>query len=252
MTLTEDDGVTTLRTLVRHTSKEHRDGHVQSGMEGGMQVTFDRLDDLLAIADTTVGAVSAGRRHQFGDRVAERCPPIAGRSPTPCDGWTARDVVRHLVDWVPSLIGRGRHRRSRRVDDDRSRRGVDDASPTVCRPRSTIPRSPRREFDVGPPGVMTVEQAIGMLVVGDVLVHTWDLAEPAVSTRRVDDTVGRDARRDGTDRGDAAIERALRPTGDARRRRRRPDEADRLHRPHALTGPVSARPVDRLEITGYS
>ncbi len=48
MTLTEHDGVTTLRTVVLHSSREHRDGHLESGMERGMQETFDRLDTLLA------------------------------------------------------------------------------------------------------------------------------------------------------------------------------------------------------------
>ena len=38
--LTEEAGITTLRTLVQHRSKEARDGHVDSGMEGGMQDTF--------------------------------------------------------------------------------------------------------------------------------------------------------------------------------------------------------------------
>ena len=47
MTLTEVDGTTTMSVLVRHTSKEHRDGHIRSGMERGMQVTLDRLDGLL-------------------------------------------------------------------------------------------------------------------------------------------------------------------------------------------------------------
>jgi uncharacterized protein YndB with AHSA1/START domain len=51
-TLTEEDGVTVLQTLVQHVSREHRDGHVASGMERGMQETFDRLDTLLAAADT--------------------------------------------------------------------------------------------------------------------------------------------------------------------------------------------------------
>jgi uncharacterized protein YndB with AHSA1/START domain len=43
-TLVEGDGRTTLRTLVQHASQEHRDGHVNSGMEGGMQEAFDRLE----------------------------------------------------------------------------------------------------------------------------------------------------------------------------------------------------------------
>jgi uncharacterized protein YndB with AHSA1/START domain len=44
MTLVEDGGRTTLTTLVQHTSKEHRDGHVNSGMEAGMQESFDALE----------------------------------------------------------------------------------------------------------------------------------------------------------------------------------------------------------------
>ena len=50
VTLEEADGVTTMSTLVRHVTKEHRDGHIESGMEGGMQVSFDRLDDLVTSA----------------------------------------------------------------------------------------------------------------------------------------------------------------------------------------------------------
>ena len=47
VTLDEVDGVTTMSTLVRHVTKEHRDGHIQSGMEGGMNVSMDRLEDLV-------------------------------------------------------------------------------------------------------------------------------------------------------------------------------------------------------------
>jgi uncharacterized protein YndB with AHSA1/START domain len=43
-TLVEDGGKTTLQTLVVHSSQEHRDGHINSGMEGGMQEAFDRLE----------------------------------------------------------------------------------------------------------------------------------------------------------------------------------------------------------------
>ena len=47
-TLEEKDGRTTLTTLVKHQSKEARDGHVQSGMESGAAETMDRLEELLA------------------------------------------------------------------------------------------------------------------------------------------------------------------------------------------------------------
>jgi uncharacterized protein YndB with AHSA1/START domain len=48
VTFEEHDGVTTMTTVVLHSVKEHRDAHIESGMEGGMQVSMDRLEDLVA------------------------------------------------------------------------------------------------------------------------------------------------------------------------------------------------------------
>ena len=50
VTYEENDGVTTMTTVVLHTKKEHRDGHINSGMEGGMQISMNRLEDLVAEA----------------------------------------------------------------------------------------------------------------------------------------------------------------------------------------------------------
>ncbi len=44
MTFTEVDGRTTLTVLVEHSCKEHRDAHIESGMEGGMQEAMDQLE----------------------------------------------------------------------------------------------------------------------------------------------------------------------------------------------------------------
>jgi uncharacterized protein YndB with AHSA1/START domain len=46
MTLTETDGRTTLEILVQHSSKEHRDAHIESGMEAGMQDAMDLLEQV--------------------------------------------------------------------------------------------------------------------------------------------------------------------------------------------------------------
>ena len=46
MTLTEVDGRTTVTILVQHTSKEHRDAHIDSGMEAGMQDALDLLEQV--------------------------------------------------------------------------------------------------------------------------------------------------------------------------------------------------------------
>ncbi|MGI8715710.1 MAG: SRPBCC family protein [Solirubrobacteraceae bacterium] len=45
-TMVERDGRTTMTTLVQHSCQEHRDGHVNSGMEGGMQESFDKLEEV--------------------------------------------------------------------------------------------------------------------------------------------------------------------------------------------------------------
>jgi uncharacterized protein YndB with AHSA1/START domain len=47
MTLDEVDGVTTMTTLVQYPSQEIRDMVLETGMEDGMQVSYDRLEDLV-------------------------------------------------------------------------------------------------------------------------------------------------------------------------------------------------------------
>jgi uncharacterized protein YndB with AHSA1/START domain len=44
VTFVETDGRTTLSVLVQHSCKEHRDAHVDSGMEGGLQEALDHLE----------------------------------------------------------------------------------------------------------------------------------------------------------------------------------------------------------------
>jgi uncharacterized protein YndB with AHSA1/START domain len=44
--LVEHDGRTTLTVLVEHSCKEHRDGHIASGMEDGMQDALDLLEQI--------------------------------------------------------------------------------------------------------------------------------------------------------------------------------------------------------------
>lgn len=187
VTLTEADGVTTLQTLVRHASREFRDGHVQSGMEGGMQVTFDRLDDLLARA----GSPSERFRRiagTFADVLAA-VPDAGWDAPSPCAGWVARDVVVHLVEWVPAVIGRSG------LDLGGGPDAADDPVAAWAHLAGALqaalddPAVATRTFDAGPPGTLSVEQAIDMLVTGDVLVHTWDVAVAAGLDVRLDPVV---------------------------------------------------------------
>jgi uncharacterized protein (TIGR03086 family) len=111
----------------------------------------------------------------FTDRV-RAVPDGAWDNPAPCDGWVARDVVRHLVEWIPGFFASNTGIElpaGPSVDDDPvgAWTVVDDAIQALL----DDPEASAREYDV-PMGHMTLEQAIGMICVGDVLVHTWDLA----------------------------------------------------------------------------
>ncbi len=46
MTLVEKGGRTTLTILVQHQTKEHRDAHIESGMESGLQDALDLLEQV--------------------------------------------------------------------------------------------------------------------------------------------------------------------------------------------------------------
>jgi uncharacterized protein YndB with AHSA1/START domain len=44
VSITERDGRSTVTVLVEHSSREHRDAHLESGMEGGLQEALDALE----------------------------------------------------------------------------------------------------------------------------------------------------------------------------------------------------------------
>lgn len=98
-------------------------------------------------------------------------------APSPVAEWTARDVVWHLVDWIPDVLRDG-------ASLDLPRRDVDRADPAadwarfdegmrqvVARPDiATLP------FTHPMAGTMTAGVAIDMLMTPDVFMHSWDLA----------------------------------------------------------------------------
>jgi uncharacterized protein (TIGR03086 family) len=165
-------------------SFEDRDAFVASGMEHGVREGYAKLDRLLASTDT---ASSRFRRvaATFTDRIGA-VESSAWTNPAPCEGWTARDVVRHLVAWVPDVIGRSGIEipQGPSVDDDPL--GAWTTLADALQAALDDPATAARTFDVGPPGEMTIESAIDQLVTGDVLVHTWDLARAVGLDERID------------------------------------------------------------------
>jgi uncharacterized protein (TIGR03086 family) len=118
----------------------------------------------------------AGR---FTDRVNE-VPEAAWDNPAPCEDWVARDVVRHLVEWVPAFFavaGAPSLPTGPPVDDDPAR-----AWSTLHNALQALLDDPAASaIEISHPraGTHRLDDAIAAFVLGDIAVHTWDLARAA-------------------------------------------------------------------------
>jgi uncharacterized protein (TIGR03086 family) len=104
-------------------------------------------------------------------------PDAAWDAPSPCEGWEARDIVRHLVEWVPSFLQNGAGvsvPEGPSVDDDPV--GAWLTLDGGLQGLLDDPETPARDFFNEHTGHHPLDEAIGMFILGDVLVHTWDLA----------------------------------------------------------------------------
>ena len=104
-------------------------------------------------------------------------PDAAWSNPSPCSGWDARDVIRHMVEWMPDLLvaGAGIELQSGpSVDDDpvAAWQCLTDSIQTVL----DDPQTAAARFSHPQAGDHSVPEAIAMFFLGDVLIHTWDVA----------------------------------------------------------------------------
>jgi uncharacterized protein (TIGR03086 family) len=119
----------------------------------------------------------------------EAVPSDAWERPAPCEGWVARDVVRHLVEWLPGpgfLLG------TFAVDTGPIPAVDTDPAGAWAVVRDAIqcalddPSVAERVEDCGPPGRLSLEAAVDMTCTPDVLIHTWDLARATGLDERLD------------------------------------------------------------------
>jgi uncharacterized protein (TIGR03086 family) len=108
---------------------------------------------------------------------AEAVRPEQWSAPSPCEGWVARDVVAHLVDWVPPFLRDGAGIEiapAPGVAEDlvAAWRSLADAVQAVL----DDPGVANRRFEHPQAGSHALDVAISTFVCADVLVHTWDLA----------------------------------------------------------------------------
>jgi uncharacterized protein (TIGR03086 family) len=112
---------------------------------------------------------------QFTQRVTA-VPDGAWDNPAPCEGWVARDVVGHLVEWLPSFFfGRWgiEPPPGRSVDSDPA--GAWEVVNGTIQSALDDPDVAGRERDTRM-GRSTFEGTIDMICTPDILIHTWDLA----------------------------------------------------------------------------
>src|SRR4051812_47200694 len=112
--------------------------------------------------------------NQFTERV-QAVPADAWDNPSPCEGWTARDVVGHLTEWIPGFFG------SQGVEFPAVPSVKEDPVGAWTVVQATIadaladPATAGKQVET-PFNTQSFAETVDMIVTGDVFTHTWDLA----------------------------------------------------------------------------
>jgi uncharacterized protein (TIGR03086 family) len=115
----------------------------------------------------------------------EAVPPGAWSNSSPCEDWTALQVMDHVIGnaraWINKLDG-----------VEHEERTVTDPSAEWAAARADVEAAladPERATKVidGPFGPMPYEQLVGRLQCMDMLIHTWDLARATGGDEKVDE-----------------------------------------------------------------
>ena len=139
-------------------------------------------------AGDAVGGEIADRYERLSDGLAAKLaqvPPTGWDLPTPCDGWTVRDLVGHLVDTQGMFLGFV----GRTLGEIPA--VADDPVAAFAGARAVVLadlRDPERagaEFD-GFFGRTTFAAGVDRFLSFDLVVHAWDLARAAALDERID------------------------------------------------------------------
>ena len=103
--------------------------------------------------------------------LVESASPVEWDRPSPVEGWAARDVVGHLVEWLPGFLEAA----------GTTLPGVELSDlPSAWRQRSAdvqqlLESEGDREFTSEMLGTLTVAAAVDRFYTADVWMHSWDL-----------------------------------------------------------------------------
>jgi uncharacterized protein (TIGR03086 family) len=122
----------------------------------------------------------------FTERV-RGVPAERWNDPAPPEGWVARDVVRHLVEWFPAFLRSGTGielPKGPSVDDDPVAAWTvhNDAVQALL----DDPATPGRVLKNPHLGEIPLDQAVARFYTADVFLHTWDLARATGQDERLD------------------------------------------------------------------
>lgn len=185
-TLAEQDGETTLTTVVRYASREARDGVLASGMARGVAAGYEALDAVLLERQARDSIADRYRRRADAfERLVAAVRPDQWDDPSPCAAWTVRDVVGHIVD-MHGVIFRPLNRTLSPAPAL-----ADDPLGTFKAARADVeaildePAQAGLEVDA-PMGRMTVEQHVDQVPSTDMVLHGWDLARATGQDATID------------------------------------------------------------------
>jgi uncharacterized protein (TIGR03086 family) len=143
-------------------------------------------------------------------------------SPSPVAGWTASDVVWHLVDWIPAVLFDGAAldlpRRDPQAPDPLADWTRFDAG---MREALAQPGFEEATFAHPMAGTMPLPTAIDMLVTPDIFMHSWDLARATRQETTLDPDYSA-----GLLAGMQGVEEMLRSSGHYGQQVAVPDDAD--------------------------
>lgn len=147
-----------------------------------MRSTPGRGSGAITSRSGSVGSVVVSEVSDRYSRVAagfaarlERCSPGMLDGPSPCEGWTGRDVASHVVHVhrrvLASLDGRDAAEPPRGEDLAVAFRGASTAVDAAL----SEPEQAAKQIS-GIFGEQSFEALVGRLLCADTLIHTWDLA----------------------------------------------------------------------------
>jgi uncharacterized protein (TIGR03086 family) len=106
-------------------------------------------------------------------------------APAPVDGWTARDVVEHLVDWFPRFLAGGGIElpAGPSVADDPTSAWAHHADAV----QSLVEERGQESFTHPRAGTHRLADAVDRFYTSDVFMHSWDLARAGGLDPRLDE-----------------------------------------------------------------